>query len=137
MKRFTGLYLLILFGILLLLPVVNAVVPFGATVSSVSNATAPADAAGQHPAIAGNVTEITLTAFTTTQSWQGYYGNVSGTIQLADASDNVLYNWSLASPEGEVYSTRNSSESHRQQRCKGNPLYPCAWWYSSALRPRW
>jgi hypothetical protein len=45
----------------------------------------------------------------TTQSWQGYYGNVSGTIILADGSDNVLYNWTMASPEGVILASTNSS----------------------------
>ncbi|MBU0907707.1 MAG: hypothetical protein KKD18_06070 [Nanoarchaeota archaeon] len=40
-----------------------------------------------------------------TQTWQGYVGNVSGVIELADASDRALYNWSVAQPKGEVYAS--------------------------------
>jgi len=60
-------------------------------------------------AFAGNVTEIMLSGFTPTQSWQGYFGNVTGVIQLTDAESHVMYNWSLASPQGEVYASTNSS----------------------------
>jgi len=88
---------------------VIAIVPSGANLSDLGNETAPADPAQKHEAIAGNVTELDITGYTTTQSWQGYYGNVTGTIQLADNDDAVMYNWSLASPEGEVYAARNST----------------------------
>lgn len=110
---FLFVFLVALFG----LPLLSAVVPFGASASPNENQTAPADSAGSHAAIAGNVTDIDLTAYTTTQSWQGYYGNVSGTIQLADASDNVLYNWSLASPEGEVYAANSSAVTWTNIQC--------------------
>ncbi len=96
---------------------VSAVTPNGASVTEVRSETAPADAAGTDSAIAGNVSELSITAFATTQAWQGYFGNVSGTIQLADSSDNVLYNWSLANPAGEVYASTNSSISWTNMQC--------------------
>lgn len=87
-----------------------AVAPSGATVTPGTSSAASADAAGSDTnALAGNVTEITLSGFSNTQAWQGYFGNVTGTIQLADSSDNVLYNWSLASPEGEVYASTSNT----------------------------
>jgi len=85
---------------------VLAVQPFGANYTIVKpSERAPMDAPSNHTALAGNVTELSITGMSTTQSWQGYYGNVSGTIQLADASDHQMYNWSIASPEGEIYAT--------------------------------
>jgi len=89
---------------------VVAVQPSGAQVTPGPSSRAPEDNPEFDPnALAGNVTNINLFGFTNTQSWQGYMGNVSGTIQLADSSDNVMYNWSLASPEGEVYASENNS----------------------------
>ncbi len=88
---------------------VLAVQPFGADYTQINTTRAPMDDASNHTAIAGNVTELDITGFSTTQSWQGYFGNVSGTIQLADALDYVMYNWSLASPEGEIYATTDTS----------------------------
>jgi hypothetical protein len=58
---------------------------------------------------AGNITRLNITALSITTNWQGYYGNVSGTIVLADASNNTMYNWNHYPPAGEVYATRNSS----------------------------
>jgi hypothetical protein len=87
-----------------------AIEPFGAGVVNLSSQRAPMDIAGHDSnAIAGNVTELVVSGYSTTQTWQGYFGNVSGTIQLADSGDNVMYNWSLASPEGEVYASTNNS----------------------------
>jgi len=83
--------------------------PFGATVNQESSERAPADAPTSTQAQAGNVTELNINGVSITQSWQGYFGNITGTIQLADASDNILYNWSLASPQGEVYASTNDS----------------------------
>jgi hypothetical protein len=106
MKFFRLFVLLIV--LTLSLGVVFAVQPFGVEQNGlvkVNSTRAPMDIAGNHTAIAGNVTELDITAFSITQTWQGYFGNVSGTIQLTDADDNVMYNWSLANPEGEVYAT--------------------------------
>ncbi len=96
---------------------VLAVQPFGANYTQVKTERAPMDPAASHEAIAGNVTELTVSGFSPTQTWQGYFGNVSGTIQLADASDNVMYNWSLASPEGEIYATTDASVAWANIAC--------------------
>ncbi|MBW2968239.1 hypothetical protein KY362_07170 [Candidatus Woesearchaeota archaeon] len=55
------------------------------------------------PALAGNVTQLSITGSTVTQTWQAYFGNISGTITLDDSANHTVYDWSLASPEGEVY----------------------------------
>jgi hypothetical protein len=86
-----------------------AIQPTGANWTASSTTGAPADDPESHAALAGNSTFLDVTGIAATQSWQGYYGNVSGTIQLADASDEVLYNWSVSSPTGEVYATENGT----------------------------
>ena len=58
---------------------------------------------------AGNVTELLINDTRSTESWQGYYGNISGTITLDDASNYTLYSWSAASPTGEIYATNIST----------------------------
>lgn len=86
-----------------------ALAPSGATITVRNSTSAPSDTAGMRVALAGNVTEMDLSGFSNTPSWQGYYGNVTGTIQLADSADNVMYNWSASNPGGEVYASENSS----------------------------
>jgi len=97
--------------------IVSAIQPNGASVTPGNTGTAPNDTAGSNNAYAGNVTELTIFGYSTTQTWQGYFGNVSGTVQLADSNNNVLYNWTMASPSGEVYSSTNSSISWNNIQC--------------------
>ncbi|RJQ15473.1 hypothetical protein C4573_04925 [Candidatus Woesearchaeota archaeon] len=68
-------------------------------------------------AIAGNVTELSITALAPTQSWQGYFGNITGTITLQDASGNIFYNWTVAEPKGEIYASLNSSINWSAIKC--------------------
>jgi len=90
--------------------ILEAANPYGASnISQKNTSTATPDNPLSHAAQAGNVTELNIFGYSTTLSWQGYYGNVTGTIQLADSSDSVMYNWSLASPEGEIYSSTSDS----------------------------
>lgn len=58
---------------------------------------------------AGNVTALNINSTRLTSRWQGYYGNVTGTITLDDSSNNTLYNWRLASPQGEIYAVNHST----------------------------
>jgi hypothetical protein len=56
-------------------------------------------------ASAGNITHLVVNGKTVTQTWQGFVGNITGTITLDDSLNYTLYNWSLADPEGEIYAT--------------------------------
>ena len=89
MNRFRKLLVLSTLLIVLLSATVLAVEPFGANVVNLTSSRMNASAAGNATALAGNVTELSISGFSITQSWQGYFGNVSGTIQLADSADNV------------------------------------------------
>jgi hypothetical protein len=103
--------------IFLVLPLTLAVRPYGANYTEQDTETAPLDAPQGIPAQAGNVTELNIFGYSTTQSWQGYFGNVTGTIHLADSDDNIMYNWSLASPEGEIYASTNESLEWSNVQC--------------------
>jgi hypothetical protein len=97
---------------------VLSVEPFGvSSITSISNSSSTPDDPMSVPAVAGNVTELNIFGYSTTQTWQGYFGNITGTIQLADSSDNIMYNWSLADPEGEIYASRQSSVSWQNIEC--------------------
>ena len=64
---------------------------------------------GNHSAYAGNVTEIDIYSTAVTQSWQGYFGNVTGVLTLSDSARHVMYNWSVVSPRGQLYSSTNGT----------------------------
>lgn len=91
--------------------------PSGASVTEGTPERAPEDAAGSASAYAGNITSLAINGFTNTRAWQGYYGNVTGTIQLADGSDNVFYNWSSFNPEGEVLASTNQTITWTSLQC--------------------
>lgn len=59
-------------------------------------------------AAAGNVTALVISQVRSSQAWQGYYGNITGTIVLDDANNQTLYDWSLPSPTGEVYASNST-----------------------------
>lgn len=58
---------------------------------------------------AGNMTALNMNGTKITQRWQGYFGNISGTITLDDAAANTMYSWSLTSPQGEIYAVNDST----------------------------
>jgi len=61
------------------------------------------------PSEAGNTTSMSITVTDTSRRWQGFYGNVSGSITLADSSSNSLYNWINADPDGEVFASNHTT----------------------------
>jgi len=107
MSKFFSLILLSFMAISLI--GLASAAPNGANYTQETTSRASASPPQSHSAIAGNVTELTVTGTSITQSWQGYYGNVTGTIWLADSSSNVFYNWSISSPQGEIYSSTNGT----------------------------
>lgn len=68
-------------------------------------------------AYAGNVTELSINATSITQGWQGYYGNILGSIVLGDLNNDTLYDWSITSPGGQIYASRDSSITWSQINC--------------------
>jgi len=68
-------------------------------------------------ATAGNVTELSMFARGMTQSWQGFYGNITGTIELSDGQGNIFYNWTAAEPQGRVYASNSSTINWSGVKC--------------------
>jgi hypothetical protein len=71
---------------------------------------------------AGNVTELSISATTISRFWAGYYGNISGTVVLANANNNSLYEWNATNPQGEIYASRNSSLQWVSVTCADDSL---------------
>jgi hypothetical protein len=94
---------------LLSLGMILAISPNGAQLTGIKNETAQTAAPTSAQAIAGNVTELNIFGYSTTQTWQGYFGNITGTIQLVDGAGNAMYNWSATNPEGEIFASLNDS----------------------------
>jgi hypothetical protein len=73
--------------------------------------------AGTIDAEAGNLTELSINGLSQTKSWQGFYGNVSGTIFLEDSQGYRFYDWAAAEPQGEVYASVNQTISWTTVAC--------------------
>ena len=83
---------------ILALAYVTAIVPLGPstfTIGASSTQNATAYPAGQQNAYAGNITQLTLFATSVTKHWQGYWGEITGTIVLDDAQNFTLYSLPL------------------------------------------
>ncbi|MFH0874682.1 MAG: hypothetical protein V1859_02005 [archaeon] len=65
--------------------------------------------AATETAEAGNVTRLSLYSRSQTKHWQGYYGEITGTITLDDAQNWTMYDWNNQEPKGEIYATCNTS----------------------------
>lgn len=68
-------------------------------------------------AVAGNITSFDIHTWSLTRTWAGFYGNITGTIVLADANNNTMYDWNDASPNGRVYASRDPSVSWSTIAC--------------------
>lgn len=68
----------------------------GASTSGTSTASSTVSIDG------GNVTYVDVNSNVVTSRWAGFYGNVSGSLFLADASSNNFYQWSISSMTGAV-----------------------------------
>jgi len=80
--------------------------PDGAGVSAGDTSTWAATTAGDDAAAGGDITALDLTIDQGTIKWQGYWGNITDMIVLADASGNKMYDWGSATTlTGEVFAT--------------------------------
>jgi len=115
MNKFYFMLSVLVFSVFVMATVLAT--PNGANFTEVKSETAPTGNPQDHNAYAGNVTEINVFGYSTTQSWQGYFGNVTGTIQLADGNSNVMYNWSLTNAKGEIYTSNQTGVSWSNIGC--------------------
>jgi len=118
-RRLIAVIALIMLGALLLAEAAMAAPtsPLSATPGPSSRRDLSTLPAAQVDALAGNVTQLSIDALAITNSWQGYYGNVTGAIVLDDGNNNTFYNWSLTSVKGEVYAARVASPTWTTINC--------------------
>src|SRR3989338_2768754 len=57
----------------------------------------------------GSITVMNLNVTYQNPRWKAYVGNISGKLALIDAQNKSLYDWTVSTPEGELYATRNDS----------------------------
>jgi hypothetical protein len=57
----------------------------------------------------GYIATINITAVVQNVRWKAFVGNLTGKFTLDDSSGSTIYDWTIATPTGRVYATRNSS----------------------------
>lgn len=120
MNRSTPLFaitLLFLLGISSIAGIIVFAEPNGVTVVSNTTATATPTSAAAITTAGGSFTTLLLNATTQTLRWKAYVGNITGSLTLQDGANFTIYDWSLSSPAGEVYASRNNSISWSAIRC--------------------
>ncbi len=102
------LTVLFVLSILFIAVVMGAPDPQGASLTRGESSRGTDPTATQQDAQAGNVTQLNIDQTRITEIWQGFYGNVSGTIVLENSAGENFYDWSATELTGEVYATRAS-----------------------------
>ncbi|MEA2036795.1 MAG: hypothetical protein U9O94_04765 [Nanoarchaeota archaeon] len=87
---------------------------------------------------AGNITQLTITSASVTRRWQGYYGNITGSITLDDANNWTMFSWAgIANPKGEVYAANETVNNWGVVKCinltSGNLGHNCTGQNESCL----
>ncbi|HLD87198.1 MAG TPA: hypothetical protein VJB12_03970 [Candidatus Nanoarchaeia archaeon] len=113
--------LIIGFLTLILSIVYSAVEPSGPDTITVTNSSrGPAGDVSSPVTVqaqAGNTTQLVIFDERSTQAWQGYFGNITGTVSLEDSSGKTFYDWAVANPRGEVYASNFTSVDWGQVHC--------------------
>ena len=83
--------------------------PTGANVTEVSETTW----GGQSPeglvVQGGNISGLDIDGRSKSLVWQGFYGNASGNITLADSAGDQMYSWIVTNMTGEIYASRSNA----------------------------
>jgi len=101
-----GLMLLVVFTVMTVM--LNTVVgaPTGATLNPGNSTRGTDPTATTVDAQAGNVTQLNIDQTRITDIWQGFYGNVSGTIVLENSAGQNFYDWTGTEVTGQIYASR-------------------------------
>jgi len=101
--------ILFVLSILILVSSFVSAAPFGASTDLGTTEHGIETPSGTFTAMGGNVTEINVSGIAITLKWGGFFGFVSGGIQLADASANKFFEWTVSNFTNSVVYAANGS----------------------------
>jgi hypothetical protein len=109
-----ALFAVIIVGILIICILLSniflsAITPSGPSIVSVSNKTKNVTSAAFFNISGGYIAALNLTANIQDIRWKAFVGWVNGKFSLSDQGGSTIYDWSLSTTSGRVYSTRDSS----------------------------
>ncbi len=84
----------------------------------------------------GYITQIDLYQQTNqTQNWQGYFGNVSGTISLSGSNGTEMYNWTVNVTNRSIYAIDNDTFTAWDTLFEANITALDEIWFGSEVMP--
>lgn len=93
---------------LIVISILVSAQPTGPVITIVNSSRAPIRESASLVAWAGNITQLNIQASSTTRTWAGFFGNISGHLTLDDSINRTLFNWSNANPTGEIFATTST-----------------------------
>lgn len=84
----------------------------GANTSVTKSSTGVPLSATSQVGVGGNLTAVNINGSAITDRWTGFYGNISGIVQLADAAGNQFYKWTITQITGSVVYATNGTVSN-------------------------
>jgi hypothetical protein len=105
-RNFLGLILI--FGVLFSLNLIFAATPDNPVITSVNNSTKTNTESGFFNISGGYISTMNLAANFQNDRWKAFVGNVSGKYTLDDIAGQTIFDWTLSTITGRVYSTRDS-----------------------------
>ncbi len=104
-----GLSIIILLLIILGIGLAVRAIPEGAQVTIGAPQTRTPPTPGNVTAAGGNITEVNISVSSQTLAWQGFFGEVNGSIVLEDASGDLFFSWNITNISGEIYASRDNA----------------------------
>ena len=85
--------------------------PTGGTVDELAQETGAAAVVQTVDIEGGNVTGVNVSTTSITGRWAGFWGNITGGIELSDSSANKFYEWTVSNMDGAVVYVSNGTVS--------------------------
>ena len=83
--------------------------PTGGSVDELAQETGAAAAVESVNIEGGNVTGVNVSTTSITGRWAGFWGNITGGVELADSSANKFYEWTVSNMDGAVVYVSNGT----------------------------
>lgn len=109
MKYKMNAVLILLLAFALIATPVSALSEGATTVTEGTQSESGGDTALSDNAEGGYINSLDIGGSTQTSMWQGYYGNVTGSLTLEDSSGNSMTTWTYDDKGGEVFATTNQT----------------------------
>lgn len=108
---------------LILLSLSAFAIPVGPTITMSANETSSNVGVGTLRADqGGNLITLLLNVSQQNFGWKAYVGNITGKLVLEDAANYSIYDWALATPNAEVYISRNGTVDWTSVNCSNQTI---------------